>query len=62
MKLSGGDWVLANTNVSGYFRVNYDPDNWDRLLSLLNINHKVTDFYTHPFKVGIVSSVRLGVS
>uniref|UniRef100_A0A669C184 Aminopeptidase n=1 Tax=Oreochromis niloticus TaxID=8128 RepID=A0A669C184_ORENI len=34
------DWVLANTNVSGYFRVNYDPDNWDRLLSLLNTNHQ----------------------
>uniref|UniRef100_A0A3Q3X670 Aminopeptidase n=1 Tax=Mola mola TaxID=94237 RepID=A0A3Q3X670_MOLML len=55
MKLSGGGWVLANTNVSGYFRVNYDPDNWDRLLSLLNMSIKfihlvcfakhVKDFY-----------------
>uniref|UniRef100_A0A3B4FR77 Aminopeptidase N-like n=1 Tax=Pundamilia nyererei TaxID=303518 RepID=A0A3B4FR77_9CICH len=35
--LSGQDWVLANTNVSGYFRVNYDPDNWDRLLSTVSI-------------------------
>nr|XP_046263621.1 aminopeptidase N-like [Scatophagus argus] len=40
MKVSGEDWVLLNTNVSGYFRVNYDLDNWDRLLSLLNTNHK----------------------
>ncbi|XP_038556676.1 aminopeptidase N-like [Micropterus salmoides] len=40
MKVSGEDWVLANTNVSGYFRVNYDLENWDRLLSLLNTNHK----------------------
>ncbi|XP_074522826.1 aminopeptidase N-like [Halichoeres trimaculatus] len=40
MRVSGGDWVLLNTNVSGYFRVNYDLDNWDRLLSLLNNNHK----------------------
>ncbi|XP_056228766.1 aminopeptidase N [Seriola aureovittata] len=39
MQVSGQDWVLANTNVSGYFRVNYDPDNWNRLLSLLNTNH-----------------------
>lgn len=40
MTVSGSDWVLANTNVSGYFRVNYDLENWDRLLSLLNTNHK----------------------
>ncbi|XP_044046036.1 aminopeptidase N-like [Siniperca chuatsi] len=40
MRVSGEDWVLANTKVSGYFRVNYDLDNWDRLLSLLNTNHQ----------------------
>ncbi|XP_033844898.1 aminopeptidase N-like [Periophthalmus magnuspinnatus] len=40
MRVSGNDWVLANTNVSGYFRVNYDPENWDRLLALLNSNHQ----------------------
>ncbi|XP_041789145.1 aminopeptidase N-like [Chelmon rostratus] len=40
MRVSGQDWVLANTNVSGYFRVNYDLDNWDRLLSLLDTNHQ----------------------
>uniref|UniRef100_A0A671Y3W1 Aminopeptidase n=1 Tax=Sparus aurata TaxID=8175 RepID=A0A671Y3W1_SPAAU len=41
MRVSGEDWVLANINVSGYFRVNYDLDNWDRLLSLLNTDHQV---------------------
>ncbi|XP_058485238.1 aminopeptidase N-like [Solea solea] len=40
MRVSGNDWVLANTNVSGYFRVNYDPGNWERLLSLLSTNHQ----------------------
>uniref|UniRef100_A0A667XA33 Aminopeptidase n=1 Tax=Myripristis murdjan TaxID=586833 RepID=A0A667XA33_9TELE len=40
MRASGEDWVLANTNVSGYFRVNYDPDNWERVLNLLNTNHQ----------------------
>ncbi|CAL9702088.1 unnamed protein product [Knipowitschia caucasica] len=39
MRVLGNDWVLANTNVSGYFRVNYDQKNWDSLLSLLNSNH-----------------------
>ncbi|KAJ0056264.1 hypothetical protein NL108_004542, partial [Boleophthalmus pectinirostris] len=41
MRVSGNDWVLANTNVSGYFRVNYDQENWDRLLALLSSNHQV---------------------
>uniref|UniRef100_A0A1A7ZZL2 Aminopeptidase n=1 Tax=Nothobranchius furzeri TaxID=105023 RepID=A0A1A7ZZL2_NOTFU len=41
MRVSGEEWVLANTNVSGFFRVNYDLDNWGRLLSQLNTNHQV---------------------
>ncbi|KAM9817543.1 aminopeptidase N-like [Neosynchiropus ocellatus] len=40
MKSSGVDWVLANTDVSGYFRVNYDLDNWHRLIAVLNRNHR----------------------
>uniref|UniRef100_A0A3P9I692 Aminopeptidase n=1 Tax=Oryzias latipes TaxID=8090 RepID=A0A3P9I692_ORYLA len=38
--VSGQEWVLANTNVSGFFRVNYDQDNWDRLIDLLSTNHQ----------------------
>lgn len=41
MKVSGEGWVLANIQISGYYRVNYDLTNWERLLSLLNNNHKV---------------------
>ncbi|CAL8246251.1 unnamed protein product [Lota lota] len=37
---TGGEWVLANTNVSGYFRVNYDLENWERLLLLLHTDHQ----------------------
>uniref|UniRef100_A0A8C9SCB0 Aminopeptidase n=1 Tax=Scleropages formosus TaxID=113540 RepID=A0A8C9SCB0_SCLFO len=29
-------WVLANLNVTGYYRVNYDLSNWERLLTLLD--------------------------
>lgn len=38
---SGGAWVLANINVTGFYRVNYDLGNWERLLSQLNTDHQV---------------------
>lgn len=41
MRASEADWVLANLDVVGYYRVNYDQDNWDKLLSTLSTNHKV---------------------
>uniref|UniRef100_A0AAQ4QWD8 Aminopeptidase n=1 Tax=Gasterosteus aculeatus aculeatus TaxID=481459 RepID=A0AAQ4QWD8_GASAC len=34
---SGGDWVLANLNVVGYYRVNYDLGNWNRLVELIPV-------------------------
>uniref|UniRef100_A0A8C8ER60 Aminopeptidase n=1 Tax=Oncorhynchus tshawytscha TaxID=74940 RepID=A0A8C8ER60_ONCTS len=34
-KSEDGKWVLANINCMGYFRVNYDPANWDRLIHLI---------------------------
>ncbi|MCI4383273.1 hypothetical protein PGIGA_G00024610 [Pangasianodon gigas] len=34
------EWVLANLNVSGYYRVNYDIENWKRLLDQLTTNHQ----------------------
>ncbi|XP_054476641.1 aminopeptidase N-like isoform X2 [Anoplopoma fimbria] len=41
MKVSGADWVLANLDVVGYYRVNYDLANWNRLINELGINHKL---------------------
>lgn len=41
MKVSKNEWVLANLHVSGYFRVNYDLGNWERLLSQLESDHQV---------------------
>ncbi|XP_067878658.1 aminopeptidase N-like isoform X2 [Heterodontus francisci] len=38
MKVNGQTWVLANINAVGLFRVNYDDDNWDKLLILLMRN------------------------
>ncbi|XP_074487623.1 aminopeptidase N-like isoform X1 [Sebastes fasciatus] len=41
MRSRGGLWVLANINVTGYYRVNYDRGNWERLFSQLNSEHQV---------------------
>uniref|UniRef100_A0A8C6UCM9 Aminopeptidase n=1 Tax=Neogobius melanostomus TaxID=47308 RepID=A0A8C6UCM9_9GOBI len=38
---SNGPWVLANINVTGYYRVNYDLGNWERLLIQLDTEHKL---------------------
>ncbi|KAK2841821.1 hypothetical protein Q5P01_012021 [Channa striata] len=37
-----GEWILANVNFTGYYRVNYNPENWERLLTQLEINpHRI---------------------
>ncbi|XP_057692430.1 alanyl (membrane) aminopeptidase-like b [Corythoichthys intestinalis] len=33
-----GEWILANVNCNGYYRVNYNPENWERLLIQLDSN------------------------
>ncbi|XP_077372374.1 alanyl (membrane) aminopeptidase-like b [Festucalex cinctus] len=35
-----GAWILANVNCAGYYRVNYNPENWERLLTQLESNPK----------------------
>ncbi|XP_051548711.1 aminopeptidase Ey-like [Myxocyprinus asiaticus] len=35
MKTNANEWILANINVVGYYRVNYDNENWERLLNAL---------------------------
>ncbi|XP_060783107.1 alanyl (membrane) aminopeptidase b, tandem duplicate 1 [Neoarius graeffei] len=44
MKVEAPGWLLANLNVSGYYRVNYDMGNWERLLHVLQTTHE--DIYT----------------
>ncbi|KAM9376141.1 aminopeptidase Ey-like [Pholidichthys leucotaenia] len=41
MKTNDNEWVLANLDVKGYYRVNYDTGNWDKLLKALETNHEV---------------------
>uniref|UniRef100_A0A671E867 Aminopeptidase n=1 Tax=Rhinolophus ferrumequinum TaxID=59479 RepID=A0A671E867_RHIFE len=35
-KTTGNDWVLLNLNVTGYYQVNYDEDNWKKIQNQLN--------------------------
>lgn len=39
-QVTDADWLLLNINVTGYFRVNYDQGNWDKLLAELGTNHQ----------------------
>lgn len=41
MKINANEWVLANINVTGYYRVNYDNENWERLLNALQTSTQV---------------------
>lgn len=41
MKMVDSDWLVANLDVSGYYRVNYDMENWRKLLHNLQTSHKV---------------------
>lgn len=45
---TGDQWVLGNTNLVGYYRVNYDESNWVKLLNALGNNHVVRNIV--PFK------------
>ncbi|NXB05314.1 AMPN Aminopeptidase, partial [Cnemophilus loriae] len=40
-RLNNLSWLLLNLNVTGYFRVNYNQENWDQLLIQLDTNHQV---------------------
>uniref|UniRef100_A0A8B9J7S2 Aminopeptidase n=1 Tax=Astyanax mexicanus TaxID=7994 RepID=A0A8B9J7S2_ASTMX len=57
---TNSEWVLANVNVSGFYRVNYDPQNWQRLLSQLSTDHSVrSSVYCVQFSVGWVGNSTL---
>nr|XP_012228304.1 PREDICTED: LOW QUALITY PROTEIN: aminopeptidase N-like [Linepithema humile] len=36
---SANDWVIVNANRTGYYRVNYDNQNWQRIGNFLNSSH-----------------------
>ncbi|XP_072236216.1 aminopeptidase Ey-like [Leuresthes tenuis] len=40
MILPDTDWLVANINMKGFYRVNYDSRNWERLLDQLSSRHE----------------------
>uniref|UniRef100_A0A0L8GQ56 Uncharacterized protein n=1 Tax=Octopus bimaculoides TaxID=37653 RepID=A0A0L8GQ56_OCTBM len=36
-------WIIGNCKQYGYYRMNYDIDNWEALIEQLNTDHKVID-------------------
>ncbi|XP_049870007.1 aminopeptidase N-like [Pectinophora gossypiella] len=37
--LSEAEWIIVNKQQTGYYRVNYDTDNWQALANVLNSSH-----------------------
>ena len=36
---NGAKWVLGNSLARGFYRVNYDKENWDKIIELLHNSH-----------------------
>ena len=39
--LDSHSYLLANLDVSGFYRINYDTNNWNKITMQLLSNHKV---------------------
>ncbi|KAG5848584.1 hypothetical protein ANANG_G00100000 [Anguilla anguilla] len=37
---NGNEWILVNVNYTGYYRVNYNPENWEKLLQQLETDYR----------------------
>ncbi|XP_072321578.1 aminopeptidase Ey-like [Eucyclogobius newberryi] len=40
IKTAPGEWLVANIDMKGFYRVNYDNENWERLLTKLSTKHE----------------------
>ena len=44
-ELNNETFIIANLDMSGFYRVNYDDENWMMIAKQLMANHKVRSFY-----------------
>lgn len=47
-KTTADEWVLLNLNVTGYFQVNYDENNWRKIQTQLQTNLSVGVCHPRP--------------
>lgn len=41
---NGSGWIKGNAGQKGFYRVNYDDQNWDALANAFKSDHKVSSF------------------
>lgn len=67
VKTNGNQWILGNVNMVGYYRVNYDDHNWDKLINTLRTSHlafpllnraQLIDDAFNLARAGIIDTVR----
>ena len=56
---SSADWIVANIDTSGFYRVNYDQENWERLLATLQTDPQVQNTHKHLYCTVCVSALVL---
>ena len=39
------EWVKFNVNQTGYYLVNYEKEDWDKLIGVLMTNHEVSSTF-----------------
>ncbi|KAG8456280.1 hypothetical protein GDO86_002173 [Hymenochirus boettgeri] len=44
MKIAADEWVVLNINTTGYYRTNYDQENWKRVAQQLESNPEVNRY------------------
>lgn len=54
-----GDWILGNVQQYGFYRVNYDTDNWRALMTQLKQQHTVYTVNQILFTIRLKSTIYL---
>ncbi|XP_051785379.1 aminopeptidase Q-like isoform X2 [Erpetoichthys calabaricus] len=54
---SENDWILLNANITGYYRVQYDALNWNRIINQLIKDPEIIPLFNRVFLLGEVFHV-----
>lgn len=47
--ISGNSWIKMNAGQTGFYRVNYENENWMKLIHQLNTHHQVNKVFIYLF-------------